>query len=225
MSEDDARNPPPDALLYMGTHCPYCATVLRGLEALQADGVIGDLQTVNIEEQPEAARAAGVRSVPLVRIGPYQLEGLRSEQELRTWATQAGTRAGTAAWLDELLGSGKIAQALELVETEADAPQALLTLFADPDTRLNTRIGISAIMEDLAGSERLRRLVGRLGELTRHPEARVRGDACHYLELAGDPAGIEYLRPRLEDADAQVREVARDALRHLEARRAGDGKD
>jgi len=71
-------------------------------------------------------------------------------------------------------------------------------------------------MEDLAGTDRLRELVGRLGELTRHEEARIRGDACHYLELAGDPAAIAYLKPRLEDPDTEVREVAQEALLRLQ---------
>ena len=77
-------------------------------------------------------------------------------------------------------------------------------------------IGISAIMEDLAGTEQLRGLVDRLGELTRHDEARIRGDACHYLELAGDPAAAVYLRPCLKDPDAEVREVAQEALQQLQ---------
>jgi HEAT repeat protein len=179
-------------------------------------GIIGTFRAVNIEQRPDIALDLGVRSVPWVRIGPVELEGLRSEKELRDWAEKAGTPAGLSAWLDELLTTGKINRALALVQSEPEGLEALLQLFADPATQLNTRIGISAIMEDLAGTEPLRELVGRLGELTRHDETRIRGDACHYLELAGDPTAIVYLRPRLEDQDAKVREVAQEALQQLQ---------
>ncbi len=210
------RNTPPDALLLLGTRCPHCPTVLNALAAMVKAGVIGTLRAVNIEQRPDIAQELGVRSVPWVRIGPFELEGLRSEKELRDWAEKAGTPAGLSAWLDELLSTGRIDRALALVRSEPEAPAALLQLFAAPETQLNTRIGISAIMEDLAGTEKLRGLAGRLGELTRHDEARIRGDACHYLGLAGDPAAVEYLRPRLEDPDAEVREVAQEALQQLQ---------
>ena len=209
-------NTPPDALLLLAPRCPHCPTVLNALAAMIKAGAIGTLRAVNIEQRPDIAQELGVRSVPWVRIGPFELEGLRSERELRDWAKKAGTTAGLGAWLDELLTTGRIKQALALVRSEADALEALLTLFADPATQLNTRIGISAIMEDLAGSGRLQGLTQRLGELTRHEEARIRGDACHYLELAGDPAAIVYLRPCLQDPDPEVREVAREALQQLQ---------
>jgi HEAT repeat protein len=135
---------------------------------------------------------------------------------LRDWAEKAGTPAGLSAWLDELLATGRINRALALVQSEPEGPEALLQLFAATETQLNTRIGISAIMEDLAGTGLLRGLAERLGELTRHDEARIRGDACHYLALAGDPAAAEYLRPRLEDLDAEVRDVALEALQQLQ---------
>jgi len=210
------RNTPPDALLLLGTRCPHCPTVLDALAALVKEGVVGTFRAVNIEQRPDVAQELGVRGVPWIRIGPIELEGLRTEKELRDWAAKAGTAAGLAAWLDELLSTGRINRAQALVGSEAGALDALLMLFADPETQLNTRIGISAIMEELAGTGRLQGLTQRLGKLTRHAEARIRGDACHYLELAGDPAAVEYLEPRLQDPDAEVREVAREALQQLQ---------
>ncbi len=199
----------------MGRHCPYCPTVLKGLEALKADGVIGKLETVVIEDQPERAAALGVRSVPWVRIGPVELTGLRSEQELRGWAEKAVTDAGLADYLDELLSTGNIDKVMALVRDNPRALGALLLLFADPDTQLNTRIGISAIVEALEDSKPLQDMVEQLGELTRHTEASVRGDACHYLALSGSSAATAHIRPLLEDSDASVREIARDSLEHL----------
>ena len=214
MNPHDNKSPP-DALMLKGTHCPFCPRVQQSLQELRESGHIGKLEILNIEKNPEVAKELGVRTVPWVRIGPYELDGLRSTTEFREWADKAGTTAGLSMWLDELLGSGQIAEAFELVSAGQSGIDALLELFADEDTQLNTRIGISAIMEDLQGSEALRQNLERLGELTRHTDAHIRGDACHYLALSGDAGAAAWIRPLLEDADAGVREIASDSLEML----------
>lgn len=208
-------NSPPDALLLMGKQCPYCPTVLQALESLKADGTIGKLETLVIEDHPERAAELGVRSVPWVRIGPFELAGLRSEQELRDWAGKAGTRAGLESYLDELLSSGGIGQGLALVRDNDAGMDALLSLFANPDTQLNSRIGISAIVEALQDSTRLRNAIETLGEIISNDNAGIRGDASHYLSLTGDKRAIRLIRPLLDDPEASVREIAQESLDSL----------
>jgi thiol-disulfide isomerase/thioredoxin len=203
--------------MLLGTHCPHCPTVLKGLSELVKSGAVGKLEAVNIELHPDIARALGVRSVPWVRIGPFELDGLRSEKELRTWAETAGTETGYASYLDELLSTGKIDRAIKLVQRSPEAFKALLVLFSDSETQLNTRIGISAIIENLAGSELLQGLVDRLGELSRHDDPRIRGDAAHYLGLTGNTRAVTYLERLEDDADADVKAVARESLEMLKA--------
>ena len=209
---EPAANTPPDALLLLGTHCPHCPSVLQGLANLVKAGTLGTLKVVNIEQRIDIARELGVRSVPWVRIGLFELEGLRSEQELAEWAIKASTRSGTSDWLNELLSSGKLDKALQRVRSDAAGMDAIMQLFKDPDTQLNTRIGISAIMEELQGTEALRAIVDQLGLLTQHEDARIRGDACHYLALSGSPKAADYIKLLLQDTDAEVRDVARDSI-------------
>jgi len=210
--DEPAANTPPDALFLLGTHCPHCPTVLQGLANLVKAGSLGTLKIVNIEQRGDIARELGVRSVPWVRIGSFELEGLRSEKELREWALKASTNKGMTDWLEELLSSGNLEKPLQQVRSDPATMDALLKLFTSPDTGLNIRIGISAIMEHLQETETLSAIVDRLGELTRHEDARIRGDACHYLALSGDPAATAYIKPLLKDEDENVREVARESL-------------
>jgi thioredoxin-like negative regulator of GroEL len=77
--------------MLMGTTCPYCPSVLKALQSLLDSGHIDTLETYNIEEHPDIAQHYGVRSVPWVRIGEFELEGLRSEKELREWAVKAAS--------------------------------------------------------------------------------------------------------------------------------------
>ena len=208
----EAAGKTPDAVMLMGTTCPYCPTVLKALQSLLDSGHIDTLETYNIEEQPDIARKYGVRSVPWVRIGEFELEGLRSEKELREWAEKAAVGSGLSDWLLEQLGSGRIDATRERIQSDANGMSALLDLFEHPDTELNIRIGISAIMEELEGSELLKANIGTLGKLTQHEEARVRGDACHYLSLSHDPSARNWIEPLLDDPDSDVREVAQDSL-------------
>ena len=206
----------PDALLLMGTHCPWCPSVLASLQALLADGTIASLETVNIEEQPDIAATFNVRTVPWVRIGPFELEGMRSLEELRSWADKAGTTAGLADWLNELLSTGKLDEAEQHLQKEPSLIDALFILFEDIETPLNTRIGISAIMESLQGSTALAGIGDKLRELLKHDEPRIRGDACHYLALSGLTDAGDWIKPLLEDPDSNVREIAADSLAELE---------
>jgi hypothetical protein len=206
---------PPDALMLLGTHCPHCPTVLSGLATLVKAGTIGTLKIINIEQRPDLARELGVRTVPWVRLGSFELEGLHSEKELEKWAENANSVAGMTAWLDELLSNGNIVKATRLVQSSPDAIHALLDLFADPEIQLNTRIGISAIMEELQNSTLLQGIVEKLGTLTLHEDARIRGDACHYLALSGAQQATRFIRPLLQDEDPDTKELAQESLQIL----------
>lgn len=210
---------PPDALLLMGTHCPWCPKVLASLEQLLADGTIASLETVILEEQPEIAAELGVRTVPWVRIGPFELEGMRSTAELREWANKAGTQQGTLDSLDELLSSGQIKKVEQHLEQDPALLADLIKLFARSGTGINTRIGISAIIEDLKDSELLQSEYERLTELLEHKDANIRADGCHFLSMTGLPAAKAAIKPLLEDADADVRSMAQDSLEHLQGSR------
>ena len=207
---------PPDALMLLGTHCPHCPTVLNGLAALVKAGTIGSLKVINIEQRPDLAREPGIRTVPWVRLGPFELEGLHSEKELKKWAEHASSEAGMAAWLDELLSNGNIGKASKFVQASPAAIHALLDLFADPGVQLNTRIGISAIIEELHDSALLQGVVEKLGALTLHEDAHIRGDACHYLALSGAQQAVGFIRPLLQDPDPEIKELAQESLQRLE---------
>jgi HEAT repeat protein len=131
---------------------------------------------------------------------------------LREWAEKAGSLQGTAKYLNELLSTGELSRVQALASRDPDTMKALLLLFVDPDTGLNTRIGISAVMELLEGTAVLQSIAEDLRTLLAHADARVRGDACYYLALGGHPNFRDWVRPLLDDPDEHVREIALDAL-------------
>jgi thiol-disulfide isomerase/thioredoxin len=204
--------PAPDALLLLSSHCPHCPAVLAALTELLKQGAIGRLEAVNIEERPEVAQALGVRSVPWTRIGRIELLGSQSRSELADWAAKADSESGLADWFHLLLKEGQLPRVQALVEAEPGLLGAVLPIVGNVDASLNVRLGAGVLLEHFAGTGTLRALLPRLGELSQHPDARVRADACHYLGLTVDAAAKPWLDARLDDEDPDVREIAGESL-------------
>ena len=108
----------PDALLLLAPGCPHCPAVLEGLSGLLKEGVIGRLEAVNVALRPERAAELGVRTVPWVRIGPFELEGAQAPAELRRWAEQADSLDGMADYFFQMLTSGRRARVEEMARQE-----------------------------------------------------------------------------------------------------------
>lgn len=207
---------PPEALLYIANGCPHCPTVLAGLSELVKNGRIGRLEIVNITAHPERAQVQGIRAVPWLRLGPFELTGLRSPAELAQWAQRAQSPEGMAEYLRELLAEGNLAGVRATLEREPQQTgAALVRLLGDADAELQVRLGVSAVLEDLEGSARLMGLIDALGALTRHNDARIRLDAAHTLGLSHAPAARAWLEALRDDSDAEVREVAQESLAAL----------
>ncbi len=204
--------PPPDALLLLSSHCPHCPVVLAGLAELVKRGVVGRLEAVNIEIHLERAAELGVRSVPWLRLGPFELQGALSVGELERWAQRGMDADGMAEAFHDLLKSGAASQVLRLVAQDPARLAALLPIVANPEASLNVRLGAGMVFEEYAGSRALRALTDRLGGLTRSEDPRVRADAAHILGLGRDPGARRHLETLLEDMDPEVREIARESL-------------
>ncbi len=207
--------PAPDALLFLASQCPHCPAVLAALSDLVKRGELGRLEVVNIESHPEAALALGVRTVPWLRIGPFQLAGARSAAELGIWARRAVSAEGLGEACHDLLKQGGLAQVLELMQADPKRLASLLPIVANPEASLNVKLGVGVVFEEYAGHPALRALLDELGGLTRHVDARVRADACHLLSLLQAEEARPWLQACLHDASADVREIAAESLQTL----------
>ena len=191
--------------------------MLQILSDLVKEGALGRLEIVNVEARPEVAASWGVRSVPWLRVGVFELTGLRGVDEVRRLIEHAASPTGMADHLHGLLRDGELAQVLATVRREPACLVDLLPIVVNPESSVNVRLGAGAVFEEFAGQPAMQKLVGQLGGLTTNADARVRADACHYLSLAGAAEGRRFLVPRLRDDDAVVREIAEDSLNALEA--------
>jgi HEAT repeat protein len=158
-----------------------------------------------------------VRSVPWVKIGDFELPGLRSRDELEEWAQRAGSADGMADYFHALLKEGDLNRVLDTIRRQPETLAAVLPIVANPEASINVRIGAGVVLEEFAGSPALLAVLPQLGTLARHADARVRADACHYLHFTHSTAVRPYLEDCLQDDDAVVREIAVESLAALDA--------
>lgn len=204
-----------DALLLIGPGCPHCAALQEILGKLVKAGDIGQLTIVNVAKHPESAQQFNVRSVPWTKIGLFELEGARTEGEIKLWLQRLNSDEGMQAYVDELLSSGKLDKVIQLVKTAPQQLQVLIALIADPDLNMKVQLGISAVFEELQGSELLQDIVDDLGTLAGNEQAKVRADAAHFLGLSESRKAIPYLEKLSTDENDDVKEVAMEAQDEL----------
>jgi len=210
-----ARLKPPQALLLIGPGCPHCSALLDILSKYVKKGFIARLTVVNVAAQPDEARELGVRSVPWLRLGEFELEGAHSEGEIRQWLLRLGSVKGRGAYFKDLLLAGKLGKVIDKGRHDADNLRALLALAADDELDMKVQLGISAVFEDLQGRKIMQEVVDDIGALSEHSNARVRSDAVHFLALTQSEKAIPYLRRLSRDENAAVREIAAEALAEI----------
>ena len=205
----------PSALLLISTSCPHCPSVLQSLSELIKEGKIARLEVVNIELDPQRAQALNVRSVPWLKLGDFELLGLKSKTEIQQWIDKSANTEDMSDYFEELMTSGEISKLQQLVEDEPGHMKTLFSIMANEKSSLSARLGVGVIIEHLEGSELLVNSIDELGEYCKNPVARIRNDACYYLGLSHHQKAEQYLRPLLDDADDEVKETAQEALEEI----------
>jgi hypothetical protein len=206
---------PPQALLLIGPACPHCAALLEVLGKFVKNGAIAQLTVVNVAAMPEPARQLGVRTVPWLRLGEFELEGAHTEGEISQWLQRLNSVEGKSVYLNDLLLAGKLDKAIDLVRSDLGALQSLLLLIADNELDMKVQLGVSAVFEDLQGSDILLEIVDDLGVLSESGHSRVRADVAYFLALTKTGKAIPYLRRLSRDENSDVREIAAEALAEL----------
>lgn len=202
--------------MLLSSGCAHCPGVLNNLTELLKSGAISKLEAININEQPEIAQKLNIRSVPWVKIGQIELTGAQTKAELVRAIEQAASSAGLAQYYEDMLNNGQLQETIEQLQKQPDNMPLLLDMLQNPEIQISVQIGIGAIMEEFAATAPLIKLIPALTELTKHPLARIRNDACYYLSLSADTRVKDTISQLLNDTDNEVRETAKDCLEELQ---------
>lgn len=207
---------PPQALLLIGPGCPHCVALLEVMTRFVKSGDIAQLTIVNVAASPDLAQKLAVRTVPWLRLGEFELDGARSEGEIAQWLQRLNSKEGKRYYFNDLLLSGKLEKVISLVQNKTDNLRILLSLAADTELSMKVQLGISAVFEELQGSDTLQELVTDLGALSESNNARVRADAAHFLALTQNNKSVPYLQRLSNDEDKDVKVIAEEALADID---------
>lgn len=202
---------PLNAILLTAPGCAHCAALKKILEKLVTDELI-TLEVIDVASQPEVAQRYGIKSVPWLKLGPFEFSGAQREPELRNWISRVQSAEGIAAYIKHLLATDELALAIKLLRENPAWMHNLLLLVADEDKDIKLQLGVSAIFEEFEGQPLLKNIVDQLGELAEHNNAKIRADAAHFLALSHTEKATALLRRLVRDSDREVREIASDAL-------------
>ena len=205
------KSPTTQAVLLVSPGCAHCAATKRILDKLLHEGLLVQVDIIDVTTHPAIAQQHSVKSVPWLKLGPIHLAGAHSETELRQWLEQLN-ESNAAQLFAHLLKSNALDQVIAMIEQEPARLPELLTLVEDPEQDLKIRLGVSAVFEGFENQPVLQQLVGPLAELAKSEYARVRADAAHFLSLTHSPEAIAFLQQLAQDTDHEVREIANDGL-------------
>lgn len=203
-------------MLLVTPGCAHCAAIKRILDKLLNEGLLAQVDIVDVTQHPAVAQQYAVKSVPWLKLGPIHLQGAHTESALRQWLALLDPSGSATPLLAHLLQTDALDQVIALIEQKPDLLPELLPLAADPHQDLKIRLGISAVFETFEGLPILQQMIQPLGTLASHEHARVRADAAHYLGLMHSPEAEPLLQQLALDADREVREIASDALQPSE---------
>ncbi|WP_214660512.1 thioredoxin family protein [sulfur-oxidizing endosymbiont of Gigantopelta aegis] len=198
--------------LFIAPGCPHCSNVLQALSELIKAGDIAQLDISNMALVPEKARELNIRSVPWVKIGPFEFTGAQTKSELSKWIQLAQSETGMQEYFNELLTTGQLKQVIQLLKKEPDLLHHLPKMIQSNEVALGAKIGIGAIFEEFQGQPSLQALIPALRELVNSSDNNIRHDACYYLGLTESPQAIPVIQSLANDKEAAIRETVEDAL-------------
>ena len=204
-----------NALILVSSHCSHCHALETLLLERMASGKLHGLDVINIEQNPEVAQKYGVRSVPWLRLGDFVFDEALTPADLDSWIERATDGSGQSQYIERLLERGKLVKAIEWLEQGNASLKAVLPILADPDAKMNVRLGVGAILEHFEDTQALRAVIPDLIALLQDINPAVRTDACHYLSLTHSMDVIAPLKKMLEDENEQVRQVAMESMEEL----------
>lgn len=200
--------------LFVMHNCQVCPQMEHLFQGMHKDGMIDSLEITDVGENPEKAQLYNIRSVPHYLINDVAFYGLKSQQEILQLLSKDNS-AKYEEYISGELSDGQLTTVEELVQTNREALEAMLRLLHGLDTPLVVRIGISAIIETVAGTGLLNNYEGQFLKLTSHQDERVAIDGIYYLSLLATQSSLEKLVDISKTGKGMLQDQAIELLEEL----------
>lgn len=209
------RRPRRPIILATAPGCPHCGPLKAALQQQQdlLDAQGWQLTLHDLTDNPAIAQRYNIRAVPWLSIDGMIFQGALHPGELQSWLSDNKTLND---YLRETLAQGQRQLVAQTLQSQPQHLPYALTLLTDPKTPLDTRLGLSLVLEQWLQQDHQQAhpqaLIDALIPLSQHPSPEARADAIYLIGLSQDPRRQAVIGTALNDPDADVRDIAQDAL-------------
>lgn len=221
--------------LFISTQCPHCSHAIELLTKAVKQGVISELKIINISaldnsehhnyELYNSEHYSHIRSVPFIQVDDYEFTGELKKPELDSWikAHQDGNFADV--YFSKQLMDGNINTLENFIKRKPAYWLKLVKLAQDAETKMQVRIGITAIFEssssDIAKITQCDDIVASLIQASKTENHAIRVDLIYILSLIftalknqqrSNSKLNDFMALSLNDQSDEIREIAEDVL-------------
>lgn len=200
--------------LFVMHNCQICPQMERLFKDMHQKGAIDALEIIDIGEHPDIAQKHNIRSVPHYLINDVAFYGLKTQQEILTLLQQKDIDKWQE-FIKSELAEGQLDTVEQAIREEISARDAMMLLLIDSETSLVVRIGLSAIIESIAGTGILNQYENQFIDLTQHNDESIAIDAIYYLSLLATQSCVATLIEIAQNGLENLKLHAAEALEEL----------
>ena len=197
--------------LFITSQCPNCAAMIQLVSSLVKHADIPNIEIINIEAE-QTADIPAIRSVPTLEIDTLLFTGVYTKNELDPIINGFKAGGDYHQLTGYLLANGQLNQVEKLLEAHPEAYPGLMVHIANPESPMQVRVGVAAILESIPESAEFQRMSHQLLELSYHKDDRIRTDAAYFLTLCNSEKALKRLHELVDDPNHEVAEIAKDAI-------------
>ncbi len=211
--------------LFISSHCPHCANALELLTKAVKQADIAELKIINLNALNNLDAYSHIRSVPLVQIDDFEFPGTPNKAELDSWISNYKNGNFALHYFTDLFMNGQINQVENFIQQKPEYWLELVKLARDPETKMQVKIGITAVFESL--SDKLIKLpqadevIAALISATDTRQPTIQVDLVYLLSLLyiafkkenkEHKALKTFIEARQNDKSDEIKEIIADAL-------------
>ena len=217
-----------EVILFISTHCTHCASTLELLTKSIKQAKISQLTVINLEADNATEKYTHIRSVPYIKIGDFEFTGNLDKTDIDEMHNAHSKNILDEYLFSKLFSDGLLKQAEKLVKENQSYWPTLINLAKSEESKMQTRIGITAIFETqantLMNSKENHLIIDSLLSGSTNKNHTIRVDLIYFISIIyiemqklklDYPKLSDFIQKTQNDSSEEIRSIIHDALTEI----------